>query len=143
MIQINIKTKIIVSLEINHHEASRYYKDNALRNQQSSLPLLWAKVITRALEVVGGCGEDKLEVEGATARAEVVGVGAKVEAIVGCLLTLPLVACHCGGGGCYGLPIYPSKRVSTRSAKCAFIRSGTPFFDFSSSSNISTSCCKT
>ena len=52
MMQNHIKTKINVSYEINHHEVSRYYKDNALRNQQSPLPLLWEKCHHSGAKVV-------------------------------------------------------------------------------------------
>jgi len=92
---------------------SRYYKDNALRNQLFPLPLLWEKVVALPLEAVGGRVDTKLEVEGATIEAEVEGVQAKVEVEEECLLTLPLPSSLYGGGDCDALSISSSSSSSS------------------------------
>jgi hypothetical protein len=108
---------------------------DALRNHQFHLPLLWAKVTTLPIEVVGGHVGDDLEEEGVTVGAEVEGVGAKVEARVRFLL---LSFCLCGCGGCDALPISSSKCVSIGSGTSSSCNTSTFYSNHSGASSMTT-----
>ena len=85
------------------------------RNNLFPLPLLQARGTTLPLEAIGGRGgtRDELGVEAPTARVELEGNVAEVEAKVSCLPPVP-AACLYGGGGtsCIEISIFSSKSIS-------------------------------